>query len=118
MDKNLKNNFRAKLLTIQKELTDKLNKERLFFQNHNPFQESKDEGDMGEATLESELERTSQKRIYQLLELINQSLKKIEIGTYGKCELCQREISLERLEAVPYTPFCSECQKRTEKPSQ
>jgi hypothetical protein len=35
-------------------------------------------------------------------------------GIYGICEDCDREIAPERLEALPYTTLCLECQHREE----
>ncbi|RHW37699.1 molecular chaperone DnaK [Lysinibacillus yapensis] len=39
---------------------------------------------------------------------INAALDKIKNGTYGVCEVCQKDIPYERLEALPYTAFCIE----------
>lgn len=40
------------------------------------------------------------------------ALKKIDDGTYGTCERCGKLISVARLEAIPYTPFCIEDAER------
>ena len=37
---------------------------------------------------------------------VNQALQAIENGTYGKCEICGKQISKERLEAMPTTLRC------------
>lgn len=42
---------------------------------------------------------------------IEAALKRIEAGTYGECVKCGAEISEERLDALPHTPFCRECAK-------
>ncbi|TKJ30722.1 MAG: hypothetical protein CEE40_04020 [Chloroflexi bacterium B3_Chlor] len=39
----------------------------------------------------------------------------MEDGTYGICEICGREISTERLEALCYTTHCIECKAHVEK---
>ncbi|MCQ6278929.1 TraR/DksA C4-type zinc finger protein [Bacillus sp. EB600] len=39
---------------------------------------------------------------------IDQALTAMENGTYGKCKTCGKEISLERLEALPNTIYCKE----------
>lgn len=44
----------------------------------------------------------------QLLD-IESAIKKIENGTYGKCEKCGKEISEERLKAYPEAKTCNEC---------
>jgi len=42
---------------------------------------------------------------------VNDALKKIEKGEYGKCEKCGKEIEEERLKAVPEAKFCMEHNK-------
>ncbi len=39
---------------------------------------------------------------------IEAALKRIEEGEYGYCVVCGREIPEERLDLIPYTPFCAE----------
>jgi RNA polymerase-binding transcription factor DksA len=43
------------------------------------------------------------------LEQINRALFKIEHTGYGICEKCHKEIGKARLDALPYTSFCSDC---------
>lgn len=45
------------------------------------------------------------------VEKIDNALKAIEDGTYGKCAECGKEILFERLEAIPYTLYCVEHSK-------
>ncbi|TCM75060.1 TraR/DksA family transcriptional regulator [Rhodovulum steppense] len=40
---------------------------------------------------------------------INAALARIEDGSYGYCVRCGEEISEERLDVVPATPFCRIC---------
>ena len=46
---------------------------------------------------------------------IRAALKRIEAGAFGECESCGREITLERLRAVPYAACCIECQERKDR---
>lgn len=39
---------------------------------------------------------------------VNRALTAMENGEYGKCEVCGKEIPLERLEALPNTTYCKE----------
>ena len=45
----------------------------------------------------------------ELLEEVNDALDRIERGTFGRCENCGRDISRERLEALPYAHYCIRC---------
>lgn len=46
---------------------------------------------------------------------IDQALKRIELGTYGVCEMSGKAISHARLEAIPFARFTVECQSQLEK---
>ena len=46
---------------------------------------------------------------------IEESLKRLEENTYGVCEMCDKVIRKERLEAVPFARFCIQCQSSVEK---
>ena len=39
------------------------------------------------------------------------ALRRMAEGTYGSCKRCAVSIPLERLQAVPHTPFCLPCQR-------
>ena len=41
--------------------------------------------------------------------MIEAALERIEDGTYGVCATCGQDISEERLDVVPFTPFCRSC---------
>ena len=40
------------------------------------------------------------------------ALRRIDAGTFGHCTECGREISDERLKALPYTPHCLDCARK------
>ena len=48
---------------------------------------------------------------------IDEALKRIEMGTYGKCEMSGKAIPHARLEAIPFARFTVECQSQLEKQS-
>ncbi|PYI59849.1 MAG: molecular chaperone DnaK [Verrucomicrobia bacterium] len=48
---------------------------------------------------------------------IDEALKRIELGTYGKCEMSGKPIPHARLEAIPFARFTVECQSQLEKQS-
>ena len=49
----------------------------------------------------------------QLL-LVNDALIRLDNGEFGICESCGRPISLKRLDAVPWTRYCRDCQEEVE----
>jgi RNA polymerase-binding transcription factor DksA len=48
---------------------------------------------------------------------IDQALKRIELGSYGTCEMSGKPIPRARLEAIPFARFTVECQSQLEKQS-
>jgi len=46
---------------------------------------------------------------------IDQALKRIELGSYGVCEMSGKQIPRARLEAIPFARFTVECQSQLEK---
>jgi RNA polymerase-binding transcription factor DksA len=45
----------------------------------------------------------------QELRKIVAALHRIDDGTYGQCTKCGAEIGEDRLDVLPYTPFCRTC---------
>jgi DnaK suppressor protein len=48
---------------------------------------------------------------------IDEALKRIDLGTYGVCEMSGKPIPHARLEAIPFARFTVECQSQLEKQS-
>jgi len=51
----------------------------------------------------------------QLLQMVESALSRIREGSFGECISCGKEINPKRLEAVPWTRHCIECQEKLEK---
>lgn len=51
------------------------------------------------------------------LSQVNEALERIELGTYGTCKTCEKEIPYDRLRAIPYTAFCIEHTEATSIPT-
>lgn len=50
----------------------------------------------------------------QLLQMVETALARIREGDFGECVNCGNEINVKRLEAVPWTRYCIECQEKRE----
>jgi DnaK suppressor protein len=71
--------------------------------------------DQGTDTMEREQQFFFASREGNLLYHLNMALERIERGEYGQCVGCAKEISAERLEAVPHARKCIECKSKEEK---
>jgi DnaK suppressor protein len=48
------------------------------------------------------------------LSLVRLALERLREGTFGECLHCGKPIGEKRLEALPWTPYCIECQEKVE----
>ena len=46
---------------------------------------------------------------------IDEALKRINDGKYGKCVECNKKIPVRRLKALPHAKLCIQCQSKEEK---
>lgn len=47
---------------------------------------------------------------------LEEAQRRLEMGTYGRCEGCGEAIDMQRLKLVPFTAYCVECQRKQEAP--
>ena len=70
------------------------------------------DNDWSENAVESEndevLERVGGMALDEIRK-IKQALAKIDSGTYGVCERCDKKIAPQRLKALPYATTCIKC---------
>jgi DnaK suppressor protein len=64
---------------------------------------------------EREFAMLSIDRDTQVLRQVRSALARIEDGTFGVCEECDREIPAKRLDAVPWARRCVSCQEATDR---
>lgn len=48
------------------------------------------------------------------LSLVRLALERLHEGTFGECLHCGKTIGEKRLDALPWTPYCIECQEKVE----
>lgn len=65
--------------------------------------------------LDREVDESLEENAELLVRDIDQALRKIDDGTYGKCERCGQDIPEERLDAVPYATLCVSCKQLEER---
>ena len=70
--------------------------------------------DQGTDAMERELAFMFASKTGRLIYHVDEALRRINDGSYGKCILCERQISKARLEAVPHARLCIECKSAEE----
>jgi DnaK suppressor protein len=73
-----------------------------------------DVGDLSALNVDSHLSVSFAKRYSNMLKQIDQALARVDEGSYGICEECGEKIDKKRLEILPFTPYCIQCQSRME----
>ena len=68
--------------------------------------------DTATETYERELDEGLEEDAREQLRQVESALQRIESGEYGRCEVCGKEIPVERLEAVPSTTLCIDDARR------
>ena len=58
-----------------------------------------------------ELAEGERERLYAL----DEALKRIDEGTYGRCDMCGVRITKQRLKFMPQAKYCIKCQEKEEK---
>lgn len=75
------------------------------------IEKSPDALDEVQNAAERELAIRNLDRESNLLRNVRSALRRIDDGTYGICLHCEEEVSPKRLNAVPWTAYCIQCQE-------
>ncbi len=110
MTKTEINKYKQILETKQAELAQVLrNREAI------AIEKSADALDEVQHAAERELAIRNLDRESHLLRQVRGALARIEEGTYGVCLHCEEDINPKRLNAVPWTPYCIQCQEMADR---
>ena len=71
--------------------------------------------DIGTETFDRERDLSILEQVEAELADVEHALKRLDDGTYGRCEACGKPIGDERLEALPAARFCLEDQAVAER---
>jgi DnaK suppressor protein len=110
MTKTEINKYKDILETRQAELAEVLkNREAI------TIEKSPDALDEVQNAAERELAIRNLDRESNLLRNVRAALRRIDDGTFGTCVHCEEEISPKRVAAVPWTPYCIQCQEAADR---
>ena len=105
------NAFRKELVAMRDDILKTVRKQKV------DDVDNGDSVDQASQSIEKELmfELSDNERV--TLEMIEAAIRKIDIGTFGRCEATQKPISRARLEAIPYCRYSIEYQNQIEQKS-
>ena len=113
MDAKKLDYFKEKLLQKQLSLTEMVQRAEGYGREKDEDTQDMADKAVDSYTKEFNFERSSGDR--HILRLIEEALERIEDKTYGTCVNCENRIHPKRLEAVPWTRLCVQCQGLEEK---
>jgi DnaK suppressor protein len=116
MDKRTLKLIENRLLEKKNEILETIEKEELEeISDHESENVIGDIVDTANTAYESQLIEKLTENEQKKLHEINEALKRIEEGVYGKCVVCGREIEEKRLVAIPEAKKCIVCKMVEEK---
>ena len=115
MKKDKFKSVRKKLLEMQQDIIRESKAEiSQILNKDDKYSGASDDGDLADVACRDSLQATNLNRHRARLRAIEEALLRIDEGTYGTCEDCGEEISVRRLNAVPFALRCVECQEMQE----
>jgi DnaK suppressor protein len=105
--------YKEKLLQKQLSLTNMV--QRTDGYSREKDQDTQDVADMAVESYTKEFNFGKSSGDRYILQLISEALDRIEKKSYGTCVNCENTIGPKRLDAVPWTRLCIQCQGLLEK---
>ncbi len=108
---------KTELSNFKKILEDKQGELERIVRNRDAItiEKSADALDEVQHASERELAIRNLDRESNLLRNVRSALRRIEDGSFGTCMHCEEDISPKRLAAVPWAPFCIQCQEQADR---
>ena len=113
MDKKRLEQFRKKLEARQQEMRRVVSNTELAGRSAD-VETAQDIADKAASSYTKEFLFSQSNNERQLLHEVESALGRIREGEFGNCVSCGKEVNPKRLEAVPWTRFCINCQEKLE----
>ncbi len=112
MDTKRKKELKEMLVDMKQQKINEITQNKADMESADNFQtDAGDFADTATNIYDKELHLDLTEKNKQLLIDIEEALGKIENGSYGKCEKCSSDISMERLKALPFAKKCIKCER-------
>lgn len=108
--------FKRKLLEMRRDLLGQVERKKLYSKEVGE-DGIPDSGDVAAYSYSKEVLMGLGENERTKLRLVEEALAKIDEGTYGVCERCEEAIPIKRLELLPFTRYCVQCQTELERES-
>jgi len=113
MDEKKLKQTRQRLSTEYENLIKSINRNRTAAEEIK-LENTEDAGDLATISHDRDLLYNLHEGGFERLRFIQEAIKALNRGQYGKCIGCGENINEKRLEAVPWATMCIRCQEETE----
>jgi DnaK suppressor protein len=107
-------NFKRKLLEMRRDLLGQVEKKKIYSKEVGE-DGIPDSGDVAAYSYSKEVLMGLGENERTKLRLVEEALAKIDEGIYGVCERCEEAIPVKRLDLLPFTRYCVQCQGELER---
>jgi DnaK suppressor protein len=116
LNKKERERYRKKLLKKKEEIVNKIS------ETYNESKEvesgiAQDVVDKAESSYTKEFLLSLSNAERKQLLMIDEALKRIDKEEFSICQSCGKNISKKRLDVIPWTPYCIDCQEKEEEES-
>jgi DnaK suppressor protein len=101
----------SKFETILSKKREELRRSQTNDERHEAHDFGRDEGDRANFSQSKEMAFRQRAQERGLLMLVEGALSRISSGSFGICLNCEQDISINRLNAVPWSRYCITCQE-------
>lgn len=117
MEKKKLETFKKRLETRQQELRRTVHRTQADGRTADEDTAAADIADRAASSYNKEFLFSQSNNERALLQMVDNALARIREGSFGECIHCGKEINSKRLEAVPWTRHCIDCQEKLEQGS-
>jgi len=108
---NMRDDVKAKVKHIEKDSLRKSQRDASGDLSGYSFHMADVASDNFERDMSLELVANEQELLYK----IETAIARLKERSFGKCQECEKEVGMKRLNAVPYAALCIECQEKEDK---
>ncbi len=116
LGKKEKQEFRQKLMERKERIVHKL---REFYNESKDIETNvaQDVVDKAETSYTKDFLLSLSDAEREQLLMIDEALRRLDRDEFGVCQICHQEIGRKRIDVLPWTPYCINCQERAEEES-
>lgn len=78
------------------------------------WESEEDSADLSASMMEKEIALSVEDDLEEMAAAVDKALEKVKDKSYGVCDICEGDIAVARLEAIPWATLCIQCKSLVE----